>query len=79
VRDTQRMAQFCERQNLVEPYGALGHNKVPKTRRGRGELSDNWSWIDYWLVSKRMIDRGLVRKCGCKREEMCCPMQNATE
>ena len=55
VKDTERMALFCESQGLVEPYRALGHDRVPKTWRGRGELADNWSWIDYWLVSKRLI------------------------
>jgi hypothetical protein len=68
VRDTVAMAQFCERQQLVEPYRALGHDEVPQTWRGRGESSGNWSWIDYWLVSKRMVDRGLVRKCGVVRD-----------
>ena len=68
VRDTERMAQFCERQKLVEPYRALGHDKVPQTWRGRGESAGNWSWIDYWLVSKKMVDRGLVRKCGVVRD-----------
>jgi hypothetical protein len=29
VRDTAAMAQFCERQQLVEPYRALGHDEVP--------------------------------------------------
>ena len=68
VRDTEGMAQFCERQQLVEPYRAMGHDEVPQTWRGRGNSSGNWSWIDYWLVSKRMVDRGLVRKCGVVRD-----------
>ena len=39
-----------------------------QTWRGRGKLSENWGWIGYWLVSKRIGWWIEDRKCGVVRD-----------
>lgn len=68
IKDTQMMEEFCEELQLVEPYRALGHEEIPRTWAGRGKRMGEWSWIDYWLVSRKLIDRGLIKGTGVLRD-----------
>jgi hypothetical protein len=41
---------------------------VPRTWMGSGKSVGQWSWIDYALISRRMWERGLVRKVGVTQD-----------
>ena len=74
IADTREMEAFCRMLGLVEPYRWLGQGKapydaVPETWKGRGKRGGQWSWIDYWLVSESICERGLVRGCGVLRDK----------
>ena len=58
-RDTAVVRRFAKDRGLVDPL---------KKRLGKGEVEprtyssgENESWIDYYMVSKSLVDRGLVR------------------
>jgi len=58
--------RFAPSRGLVEPpKGRLDWGEVePRTYRS----GENESWIDYYLVSKNLVDRGLVRAAGVLEE-----------
>jgi hypothetical protein len=41
---------------------------VPRTWMGAGKSEGQWSWIDYALLSKKLWERGLVRKVGVTQD-----------
>ena len=61
-RNTAVVQRFALGRGLVEPLkDRLDWGEVePRTYRSGG----NESWIDYYLVSKSLVDRGLVRAAG---------------
>ena len=65
-RNTAVVRRFALSRGLVEPLKRrLGWGEVePRTYSSGG----NESWIDYYLVSKSLVDRGLVRAAGVLAE-----------
>ena len=65
-RNTTVAQGFALGRGLVEPLkGRLGWGEVgPRTYRS----GEDESWIDYYLVSKSLVDRGLVRAAGVLTE-----------
>ena len=65
-RNTAVVRRFAEGRGLVDPLKRrLGREEVePRTYSSGGTES----WIDYYMVSKSMVDRGLVRTVGVLAE-----------
>ena len=59
-RNTAVVKRFAQSRGLVDPVKKrLGKEEVePRTYSSGG----NEAWIDYYLVSKSLVDRGLVRQ-----------------
>ena len=70
-RNTAVVQRFAVSRGLVDPLkeGHLDVGEVePRTYFGGGPVGKNESWIDYYLVSKSLMDRGLVRAASVLAE-----------
>ena len=70
-RNTAVVQRFAMDRGLVDPLkeGHLDVGEVePRTYFGGGPDGKNESWIDYHLVSKSLVDRGLVKAAGVLAE-----------
>lgn len=78
-RDRAEVEMFAQELALVEPMQELhdetreaagGSRIEPRTWKGTGENAGLWSWIDYWLVTKKLVQRGLVRRIGVLEDKL---------
>ena len=71
--DREEVELFARELQLEEVISQLqsgreGSSDIPQTWRGNGRRNHQWSWIDYFLVSRKLVQRGAVKAAGALRD-----------